>query len=140
MAHVTVAHGDVEMIAHEFEHIIEQLDEVDLIQKARRSRSGVRATDGVRSLFETHIEPLLLHFSVRRFLFEKDRYHHITDLAKGDARQTSWRRQMWLRTLVWAAEGGDQSNYHRRIYLGVKLGVGPMCGVDFPHNWTRRHT
>lgn len=53
VAHVTVPHGDVEMIAHEFEHIIEQLDEVDLAQKARRSRSGVRATDGGRSVFET---------------------------------------------------------------------------------------
>ncbi len=53
MAHVTVPHGDVEMIAHELEHIIEQLDEVDLAQKARRSRSGVRATDGGRSVFET---------------------------------------------------------------------------------------
>jgi hypothetical protein len=31
------------MIAHEFEHIIEQLDDVDLARKARRAQSGVRA-------------------------------------------------------------------------------------------------
>jgi hypothetical protein len=53
VAYVTVPHGDVEMIAHELEHIIEQLDEVDLAQKAHRSRSGVHTTAGVRSVFET---------------------------------------------------------------------------------------
>jgi hypothetical protein len=43
----------VEMIAHEFEHIIEQLDEVDLGRKARRARSGVHAIDGAGLVFET---------------------------------------------------------------------------------------
>lgn len=43
----------VEMIAHEFEHIIEQLDGVDLREKARRDRSGVRSVYGAGPAFET---------------------------------------------------------------------------------------
>ena len=55
IAHVTLHafDNDVEMIAHEFEHIIEQLDEVDLATKARRAQSGVHAIDLERSMFET---------------------------------------------------------------------------------------
>jgi hypothetical protein len=55
VAHVTLHpfDDDVEMIAHEFEHIIEQLDEVDLAEKARRSHSGVHAIDLAGSMFET---------------------------------------------------------------------------------------
>jgi hypothetical protein len=55
LVHVTVHpfHNDVEMIAHEFEHIIEQLDDIDLEQKARRADSGVRATYHAGPVFET---------------------------------------------------------------------------------------
>jgi hypothetical protein len=55
VAHVTLHpfDDDVEMIAHEFEHIIEQLDDVDLTRKARRAHSGVRAMNAARSVFET---------------------------------------------------------------------------------------
>ena len=45
--------NDVEMIAHEFEHIIEQLDEVNLPEKARRRDSGVHAIRGAVTAFET---------------------------------------------------------------------------------------
>ena len=41
------------MVAHELEHIIEQLDEVDLREKARRARSGVRLIQGNDLVFET---------------------------------------------------------------------------------------
>lgn len=60
VAHVVLPHAtlqpldeDIEMIAHEFEHIIEQLDEVDLAKKARRADSGVHTIDPARSVFET---------------------------------------------------------------------------------------
>ena len=43
----------IEMIAHEFEHIIEQLDDVNLAAKARRARSGVHAIYGAGTTFET---------------------------------------------------------------------------------------
>ncbi len=43
----------IEMIAHEFEHVIEQLDDIDLEEKARRARSGVHATYGDGLAFET---------------------------------------------------------------------------------------
>ena len=43
----------VEIVAHEFEHIIEQLDNIDLAAKARRARSGVHTLDLGRSIFET---------------------------------------------------------------------------------------
>jgi len=42
-----------ELIAHEFEHIIEQLDDVDLAEKARRARSGVHAIESAGVKFET---------------------------------------------------------------------------------------
>ena len=45
--------NDIEMIAHEFEHIIEQLDDVNLAAKARRARSGVRVIDSAGEKFET---------------------------------------------------------------------------------------
>jgi hypothetical protein len=45
--------NNIEMIAHEFEHIIEQLDDVDLAAKARRARSGVHAIEGAGVKFET---------------------------------------------------------------------------------------
>lgn len=44
---------DVELIAHEMEHIIEQLDDVDLRAKAGQPDSGVRAFEGTR-VFETN--------------------------------------------------------------------------------------
>jgi hypothetical protein len=43
----------VELIAHEFEHVIEQLDGVDLAALAARSRTGVRQDIGLRGSFET---------------------------------------------------------------------------------------
>ncbi len=46
-------HNDVELIAHELEHVIEQLDEVDLPARARQAHSGVYATPGEGVLFET---------------------------------------------------------------------------------------
>ena len=46
-------HNDVELIAHELEHVIEQLDDVDLPAKARQANSGVHATPGGGVLFET---------------------------------------------------------------------------------------
>ena len=53
VAHVVLHPFDnyVEMIAHEFEHIIEQIDAVDLAEKARRGHVGVHANEG--SVFET---------------------------------------------------------------------------------------
>lgn len=55
VAHVTLDpfDNDVEMIAHEFEHIIEQLDEVNLPEKARRRDSGVHAIRRAETTFET---------------------------------------------------------------------------------------
>jgi hypothetical protein len=53
VAHVVLHPFDnyVEMIAHELEHIIEQIDAVDLAEKARRGHIGVRVNDG--PVFET---------------------------------------------------------------------------------------
>ena len=42
-----------ELIAHEFEHIIEQLDGIDLAAHAAQSRSGVSAIGSEGGLFET---------------------------------------------------------------------------------------
>ena len=55
VAYVTVDtfDNDVEMIAHEFEHIIEQLDDVNLPEKARRRDSGVHAIRREVTAFET---------------------------------------------------------------------------------------
>ena len=44
---------NVELIAHELEHVIEQLDGVDLAAKLRRPNSGVYATGDSGNLFET---------------------------------------------------------------------------------------
>lgn len=46
-------HDQVELIAHEFEHVIEQLDGVDLRTHANRSGSGVRMMSGTPRIFET---------------------------------------------------------------------------------------
>ena len=43
----------VELIAHEIEHIIEQLDEIDLASKATVPHSGVKALDHDGPVFET---------------------------------------------------------------------------------------
>jgi hypothetical protein len=43
----------VEMIAHEFEHIIEQLDGVDLAARAALPRTGVNAISAATAAFET---------------------------------------------------------------------------------------
>ena len=55
VAHITLHPYDsyIEMMAHELEHIIEQLDDVDLREKARRSRSGVQLIQGNDLVFET---------------------------------------------------------------------------------------
>jgi len=44
---------DVELIAHELEHIIEQLDEIDLITAAKRTNSGVMLSAQDQPVFET---------------------------------------------------------------------------------------
>jgi hypothetical protein len=43
----------VELIAHEFEHVIEQLDEIDLAAKALLGGSGVRLYSAQGTVFET---------------------------------------------------------------------------------------
>jgi hypothetical protein len=54
-ASITIAppHDAVELIAHEFEHIIEQLDGVDLASRAAVPRSGVHEQPGTPGMFET---------------------------------------------------------------------------------------
>jgi hypothetical protein len=54
-ANVDIAPLDntVELIAHEFEHIIEQLDEVDLAAHAALPHTGVRAIGPITDTFET---------------------------------------------------------------------------------------
>jgi hypothetical protein len=44
---------DVELIAHELEHIIEQLDEIDLMTVAKRTNSGVMLSAHDEPVFET---------------------------------------------------------------------------------------
>ncbi len=46
-------HDNVELIAHEIEHVIEQLDEVDLKSQARLPDTGVRSISDDRHVFET---------------------------------------------------------------------------------------
>jgi hypothetical protein len=46
-------HDTVELIAHEFEHIIEQLDGIDLAARATRPHTGVSAIGAVTDMFET---------------------------------------------------------------------------------------
>ena len=55
VAYVTVDtfDNDVEMIAHEFEHIIEQLDGVDLAARAALPHTGVTDLGHVGGMFET---------------------------------------------------------------------------------------
>ena len=43
----------IELIAHEIEHVIEQLDGVNLAEHARRSRTGVMAVSNTTDVFET---------------------------------------------------------------------------------------
>jgi predicted ATP-grasp superfamily ATP-dependent carboligase len=45
--------NDVELIAHELEHVIEQLDDIDLRARARQRNSGVHDATGGGTLFET---------------------------------------------------------------------------------------
>jgi hypothetical protein len=45
--------NDVELIAHELEHVIEQLDEIDLAAKAAQPNSGVHRSTSGGALFET---------------------------------------------------------------------------------------
>jgi hypothetical protein len=54
-ASITIAPAQdmVELIAHEFEHIIEQLDGVDLASRAAVPRSGVHEQSGTPGMFET---------------------------------------------------------------------------------------
>jgi hypothetical protein len=55
LARITIPprHDVVELIAHEFEHIIEQLDGVDLAARASRPNTGVRAQMREQQMFET---------------------------------------------------------------------------------------
>ena len=56
VAEVTFGRLDdaIEIVAHEFEHIIERLDNIDLATKARRAQSGVHAVNlGRFVMFET---------------------------------------------------------------------------------------
>jgi|SRR5687767_12952058 len=46
-------HDTVELIAHEFEHIIEQLDGIDLAARAALPHTGVTAVGPVADMFET---------------------------------------------------------------------------------------
>lgn len=50
---ISPAHDHVELIAHEIEHVIEQIDGVDLDAHARRPGSGVRALSGMPGVYET---------------------------------------------------------------------------------------
>jgi hypothetical protein len=52
--YVDPTHDAAQLLAHEFEHILEQLDGVDLRQKAAMRASGVRTCDcGETEMFET---------------------------------------------------------------------------------------
>ncbi len=55
VAHIAIAPRQdlVELVAHEFEHILEQLDGVDLAAHAARPRTGVHAQTGPLAMFET---------------------------------------------------------------------------------------
>jgi hypothetical protein len=46
-------HNNVELIAHEIEHVIEQLDEVDLASRARLPGTGVHSLSAESNVFET---------------------------------------------------------------------------------------
>src|SRR4029453_7417849 len=49
---ITPLDNDVELIAHELEHVIEQLDDIVLAAQAARPNTGVRAS-GTTGVFET---------------------------------------------------------------------------------------
>jgi hypothetical protein len=51
--HLNPLEDAIELIAHEFEHVIEQADGVDLAVKAARADSGVHAVDSGKTIFET---------------------------------------------------------------------------------------
>ena len=51
--HVAISDRTPELIAHELEHVLEQLDGVDLAAKARTPSSGVHACCGSDDAFET---------------------------------------------------------------------------------------
>ena len=51
--HISPFENTEELIAHELEHIIEQLDGVDLAKHAAQPRTGVFAIDSNGSMFET---------------------------------------------------------------------------------------
>jgi hypothetical protein len=51
--HLSTADDEVELLSHELEHVIEQLDQIDLSSKAAQSDSGVRRTVLDTALFET---------------------------------------------------------------------------------------
>lgn len=55
VAHIAIAPRQdiVELVAHEFEHIVEQLDGVDLAAQASRPRTGVHAQSWPVGMFET---------------------------------------------------------------------------------------
>jgi len=44
---------DVELVAHEIEHVVEQLDDIDLASKAARAGTGVQALTKQPATFET---------------------------------------------------------------------------------------
>ena len=50
---IAVRHDIEELIAHEFEHIIEQLDGIDLAARARWRHSGVSTLDPSADVYET---------------------------------------------------------------------------------------
>ena len=50
---ILTLHDPVELIAHEIEHVIEQLDGVDLVSKAFVAQSGVQAARNDATAFET---------------------------------------------------------------------------------------
>ena len=53
VVHVALSDRTPELIAHELEHVLEQLDGVDLVAKARTPSSGVHACCGRDDAFET---------------------------------------------------------------------------------------
>jgi hypothetical protein len=50
---ISPLHDNVELIAHEMEHVIEQLDGIDLASRAALRNTGVWATSSTPNVFET---------------------------------------------------------------------------------------
>jgi hypothetical protein len=50
---ITPLNKEVELIAHELEHVIEQLDDVDLAAQAARAHTGVRTSGTAGVIYET---------------------------------------------------------------------------------------